>query len=103
LGGNENPFAMAVLAAKTSKQIVSFDKQIDKITNKKNTMGLIEQITKMRVQEAEERTNEANHKKFVTYLLMNTSHSLNEIASIVNVSVSFVEKVKEELHAKQCW
>ena len=34
-----------------------FDKQIDKITNKKNTMGLIEQIAEMRVQEAEERTN----------------------------------------------
>jgi len=79
-----------------------FDKQIDKITNKKNTMGLIEQIAEMRVQEAEERTNEANHKKFVTYLLMNTSHSLEEIASIVNVSVSFVEKVKEGLRAKQC-
>ncbi len=75
-----------------------FDEQIDQITGKKNNMGLIEQIAEMRVQEAEE----SNHRKFVTYLLLNTTHSLEEIASIVNVSVSFVEEVKEGLRTKQC-
>ena len=70
-----------------------FDKQIDKITNKKNTMGLIEQITEMRVQEAEENKD----KQFVTYLLANTNNSAEEIASITKASVSFVEKVKESL------
>ncbi|HSC40294.1 MAG TPA: hypothetical protein VLD19_20565 [Chitinophagaceae bacterium] len=59
-------------------------------------MGLIEQITEMRVQEAQE----ADRKQFVTNLLLKTDFSVEEIASLANVSVSFVEKVKEGLCTK---
>jgi predicted transposase YdaD len=75
---------------------IIFDKQIDKITNKTHTMGLIEQITEMRVQE----TQEAERKQFVTNLLLNSDHSVEEIASFAGVSVSFVEEVKEGLCTK---
>jgi hypothetical protein len=61
-------------------------------------MGLIEQIAEMRAQEVEE----SKDKKFVTNLLLNSTHSMEEIASFAGVSVSFVEKVKEELRGKQC-
>jgi len=73
---------------------IIFDNQIDQITDKKNTMGLIEQIAEMRVQE----NHEDNHKKFVTNLLLNSTHSVEEIASFAGVSVSFVERVRENLH-----
>ena len=52
-------------------------------------MGLIEQIAEIRVQEKD--------TQFVKYLLLNTDKSVEEITSIVDVSVSFVEKVKESL------
>jgi len=73
-----------------------FDKQIDKIPNKKSTMGLIEQITEMRIHEAEE----IRDTKFVTNLLLNSDHSVEEIASFAGVSISFVEKIKEALCTK---
>ena len=63
-------------------------------------MGLIEQIAEMRAQEAEERTSVAKDKNFVTNLLLNSNHSVEEIASFAGVSISFVEQVKENLCTK---
>jgi len=72
---------------------IIFDKQIDKVINKKNTMGLIEQLAEIRAQEA----REDQKKIFITNLLSSTDFSVEKIASLAAVSVSFVEEVKENL------
>lgn len=48
------------------------------------------------LKEAEKATNERN-TAFVTYLLQNTTHSVEQIAGLVNVPVEFVMKIKETL------
>ena len=63
-------------------------------------MGLVEQIIEMRVREAEERIIEDKNKKFATDLLRYTGYSVKEIAFLIDVPDSFVEKIKESQCAK---
>jgi hypothetical protein len=58
-------------------------------------MGLIEQITEIKIQEI--RDEEA--KRFIENLLSSTDFSVEKIASLAGVSVPFVEKVKEALRS----
>ena len=68
-----------------------FDEQIDKITGKINTMGLIEQIREIKIQEV----REEEAKRFIENLLSSTDFSVEKIASLAGVPVDFVEKVKK--------
>jgi hypothetical protein len=71
----------------------TFNHEIDKITEKENTMDIFEIAAEMRV---EEKTWE-----IVKNLLTKTSHPIDEIASLANVSVDFVKEVKKSLKKKK--
>jgi len=70
----------------------TFNQQLDNITKKKNTMGIIEQVTEVRI---EEKT-----RKFVRNLLKKSTHSVEEIAAFAEVDVDFVKKVKRGIRRK---
>jgi hypothetical protein len=73
-----------------------FMEQIDRIFEKKNTMGIIEQLAEIKRQEALEEGEE----KFVRSLLAKTEFSPAKIAELVGVPVAFVQKIKKSLKAK---
>ena len=152
LAKSDNPFAMVVLAAKTSllegkipelelkdrkllvakyllsrkkfpkekidkilsflNNIVLFEKQetnlilmeqLDQLTGKKNTMGLIERLAERREQVALEKGEEKvrlTQEKSIRAVLDNTEFSAEKIADMVGVPVSMVESIKGELQAK---
>ena len=81
-----------------------FEKELDRITGKTNTMGIIEQVRQMKLDEAREEARkealqERNHL-FVENLLSSTDFSAKKIASLAGVSVAFVNKVKAGLKVK---
>jgi len=75
-----------------------FMQQVDQITGKKNTMGIIEQLAQIKSEEALEKGRaegqEISSRLFVENLLRNTEFSLEKVASLANVSVDFVHTVK---------
>ena len=88
-----------------------FRVEVDKRTGKTNTMGILEQLIEIKSQEAREEGRaeafeEANKKvratqeEAVKAFLSNTEFSVEKIASLVKVSVPFVEQVKESLAKK---
>jgi predicted transposase YdaD len=62
-----------------------FEKQLDILTEKKNTMGIVEQVIEIRTEE------------FVENLLKETRFSVTKIASLANVSEEFVIRIKNRL------
>ena len=72
-------------------------KQVDQITGKKNTMGIIEQLAEIKAEEAMAKGRLEEKKNSVKALLNNTKFSVNRIAFILGVSVPFVKKVKGSL------
>jgi len=70
-----------------------FIKGIDQITNKAQTMGIIEQLAEIRAEETLENAN----RRFVESLLKKSDFSMPKIASLVGVPLTFVKKVKKEL------
>jgi len=72
----------------------NFRQQLDLITGKTNTMGIIEQVAEMRVEEAREEERE----EFAKSLLTETEFSAEKIASLAKVPLSVVEKIKERLN-----
>jgi len=82
-----------------------FKNEIDKITNKKNTMNIFEQVAEIRAQEGLEQGLEQGRKegaqiatrKFVKNLLENYEIDEKEVASLAGVTVTFVKKVKAEM------
>ena len=82
-----------------------FEEEIDRLTGKANTMGIIEQVKQMKLDEAraearaEARKEEADRNKrvFVTNLLSNTSFSVKKIADLAGVSEAFVNRVKASI------
>lgn len=79
----------------------SFDKQIDILTGKQNTMGIIETIKKIQLEEAFEKGIEKGiekkNREFIFNLLHARKFTISEIANLANVSDSFVRKLKKEL------
>ena len=77
---------------------------IDKITHKKNSMDIFEQVAEWRWEDGKEeglkQGLEKGLEKAVRVLLANTEFSVEKISSEVGVSVSFVERVKKELQTK---
>lgn len=76
----------------------NFKQQFDQITGKTNTMGIMEQVAEMRAEEARELTRTEERENFVKNLLTNTDHSPEKIASLAEVSLSVVERIKVRLH-----
>jgi hypothetical protein len=73
---------------------------IDKITDKKNSMDIFEQVAEWRWEDGKEEGLKQGLEKAVKVLLANTEFSAEKIASEVGVSISFVERVKKELQTK---
>ena len=75
--------------------------EVDKKTGKRNTMGILEQLVEIKSQEAREEGRaeafEESNKKAVKAFLTNTEFSVEKIASLVDVSVAFVDQVKKSL------
>jgi len=96
------------LPFKNKKIIRTFREQVDQITGKKNTMDIFEQVAEWQKQDLlEEGMNRGRQAgllegrgEFVRYLLSSTKYSAEKIASLAEVSVDFVEKIKAELPAK---
>lgn len=70
-----------------------FTEEIDLLTGKKNSMNIFEQLAEIKAQEAQERVEEKSVRAF----LMNTDFSIEKIANILDIPVSFAERVKEGL------
>ena len=71
-----------------------FETELDKITGKINTMGIIEQVKEMRLEEAREAGRIEEKKEVVKRLIQATQFTPKKIATIAGVSLAFVEKVK---------
>ena len=79
-----------------------FRGELDQITGKTNTMGILEQLAEIREQEGLEKGIRKGkvkgqlqeRKRVVRRLLANKGRSAKEIAAIVGVSVAFVEGVR---------
>jgi hypothetical protein len=80
-----------------------FRDEIDKITDKKDTMDIFEQVAEWRREEGIEEGLKKGLKegleKAVKVLLANTELPVEKIASEVGVPVSFVENIKNKLQA----
>jgi len=80
-----------------------FKDEVDKITDKKDTMDIFEIAAQWALEEAREEGLKQGLKegleKAVKALLANTEFSVEKIASEVGVPVSFVENIKNKLHA----
>jgi len=82
-----------------------FIQQLDRITGKKNTMGINEQLAQIKSEEDREdgllvgRTEgqQISSRLFVENLLKNTDFSLEKMASLANVNIDFVRAVKNTL------
>jgi transcription initiation factor TFIIIB Brf1 subunit/transcription initiation factor TFIIB len=75
-----------------------FMKQLDDLIGKENTMGYFEQLAQLKAQEAREegevKVKQAQEKS-VKAFLSNTEFSTDKIASLIGVSVEFVEQVRK--------
>ncbi len=87
----------------------NFDKEVDKLTGKKETMGIIETIKKIEREEAFEKGIERGIEKgaqqksyeFVKNLLSNTNFTIAKVASLANVTEAFVKKVQTSMQKKK--
>jgi hypothetical protein len=63
-------------------------------------MGIVEVLAEMRAEEAREEERENANKRFVQNLLKGSDFTQAKIASLANVSLAFVRKVKKGLATK---
>ena len=76
--------------------LINFRNAVDQETGKLNTMGIIEQIREIKLQEAADDAVENNNRKVVKKLLAKGGLSIEEIADIVDEDIHFVIEVKNE-------
>ena len=81
-----------------------FRNEIDKITGKINTMDIFEQVAEMKRQEGLEEGRqeglEEGLERSVRALLAKTEFSVEKIASLIGVPVTFVSKLAKEVRSK---
>jgi hypothetical protein len=77
-----------------------FRREIDNITGKKDTMDIFEQVAEFKRQEGVQEGEQKASRLFVENLLKGSDFPLEKIASMANVSLEFVKKVKKELGAR---
>ncbi|MBN9382839.1 MAG: hypothetical protein J0H74_18885 [Chitinophagaceae bacterium] len=71
-----------------------FDSEIDRLTGKTNTMGIIEQVKQMRIAEAKEEARTEKEAAVVKNLIAETNFSDKKIADIVGVTEAFVKRIR---------
>jgi predicted transposase YdaD len=77
-----------------------FRNEIDKITGKKNTMDIFEQVAEMKRQEGHRQGLKEGVEKSARLFLANTEFSIEKIASLVGVPVTFVKKLSRKVRGK---
>ncbi len=90
---------------KNSETNLTFKKQIDQETQKKNTMDIFGQWAEIKKEEGIEEGLEKGIEKgiekttrqFVENLLKDSTFPVEKIASLANTTAKFVRKVKKEL------
>jgi hypothetical protein len=63
-------------------------------------MGIIEYLTEEKYQQGKVEGEEKKNRLFVENLLRDTDHAMAKIASLADVSLYYVKKVKSALHKK---
>lgn len=77
-----------------------FEEEIDRLTGKSNTMGIIEQVKQIKLDEARDEARKegrTEEKAQVVKRLLARGYSVKEITVIAAVTVGFVNKVKASL------
>ena len=81
-----------------------FNKEVDKITGKENTMDIFEQVAEMRWEEGKEEGlkegRAAEKERSVRLFLASTDFSVEKIAELHKVRVSYVKKLSKEVRGK---
>jgi hypothetical protein len=77
-----------------------FKEQTAKITGKKNAMDIFQQVEEMCREEGREEGLKLGDEKTVKLFLSNTEFSMEKIAALVGVSVSYVQEIKDKLDTK---
>ncbi|MBS1665354.1 MAG: Rpn family recombination-promoting nuclease/putative transposase [Bacteroidetes bacterium] len=72
----------------------------DEIFEKKNTMGIFEQLAEIKFEEGIEKGRAQEKEQSVRLLLENTKLSVEEIAKKVGVSITLVRKIKKQSSSK---
>ncbi|TDX01092.1 hypothetical protein [Dinghuibacter silviterrae] len=90
-------FLRNIIVPQNSEYCCIFDQQINSITGKSNTMGFFEVLAEIRAEEATEKQKTL----FVRNLLNAKTFSHEEIASLADVSLEFIEEVREKMKSGQ--
>jgi hypothetical protein len=77
-----------------------FRSEIDQITGKTNTMDIFEQVAEWRRLDGIEEGIEKGKENSIRLFLANTEFSPEKIASLVEVPLALVEKIKKEMRSK---
>lgn len=77
-----------------------FEGEADKIFRKNSYMDIFEQVAEIRAAEAREEAVENTSRRFVENLLKDSDFTQAKIASLANVTLGFVRKVKKGLGTK---
>jgi hypothetical protein len=81
-----------------------FRNEVDQTTGKKNTMDIFEQVAEWTrldgIEEGMEKGRSAEKENSVRLFLANTEFSPEKIASLVEVPLALVEKIKNEMRSK---
>ena len=81
-----------------------FEGKIDQLTNKKNTMTVIEQLAEIKAEEAMaegiKKGRAEAYEKAIKAFLANTEFSVEKIAELVEAPIALVRKIKKELARK---
>ena len=83
-----------ILFAKPQTNLI-FDRELNQISDKIKSMGIIEYVAEMRAEE----NFQKERQKIVKRLLTKTELPMKTIASIADVSIYYVQKVKKGLRA----
>jgi hypothetical protein len=77
-----------------------FMREVDLITRKNNTMGILEQVAEMRAEDAREKALVEGDEKSIRLFLRHTEFSHERIAALVGVSIDIVVRINKELRIK---
>ena len=78
----------------------TFEERVEPFTDKEIFMDIFEQVAEWQKQDLLEEGMQKVQEKSVRNLLLNTEFSVEKIASLIEVSLDFVEKIKAEYSAK---
>ena len=78
-----------------------YEEEIDRLSGKKNTMGIVEQVAEIKAEaaakQAAKQARAQEREKAVRLFLSKTDYTVAQIAEMVGVAKSFVERIKGKL------